>query len=588
MTDRSNTDDTPVNRFTSDGEQLEKLRQLLGVADADGVRHILNRLDDPDLRARDLSGVLPDAVMLSARADDRLGDALEPSVQRAVHTAIQHDPDPFAHALYPALAPAIRRAIAETLRGMVQSLNELVQHSFSLKGLRWRLEAFKTRRPFAEVVLSHSLIYRVEQAFLIHRETGLLLQHVVDPAIEVQDPDLVSSMLTAIQDFVHDSFVVGDDAGLQEFRVGDLTVWIERGRDAVLAVAIRGAAPESLRESLRGLLRAISLSHFVELETFDGDVSAFDSARDDMMSCLVRNFRKPSAKPSFMLWLILVVFLAALGFWVVVGVGEHRRWTSFLGSLESEPGIVVTTSKTSDGGRQVNGLRDPLSVDPRALARDSGYANDEVEFHFEAFTSLDSELVLKRSTRDLDPPGDVNLRLENGVLVADGIASGRWIETSRARAPSIPGIEVFRFVGHRADPSPELLSIAGRVEGHLVRFPSFSDEPLVEDLAVVEGLARDLGELASVGLDNGWTTRISLVGHADSTGGEEINLDLSLRRAEAVRSALVERGVDPDILIVAGAGSSRPLSEEIEAPSGGDRRVMAEVELVATSRDDRE
>jgi OOP family OmpA-OmpF porin len=585
MTDRSDTRTDAVKGASSDELQLNQLRQLLGVADADGVRQILRRLDDPDIRARDLSSVLADAVTLSSRSDDRLGDALEPSVQRAVHTAIHNDPAPFADALYPALAPTIRRAITEILRGMVQSLNELLEHSLSIQGLRWRLQALRTRRSFAEVVLSHSLVYRVEQAFLIHRKTGLLLQHVVDPAAEAQDPDLVSSMLTAIQDFVHDSFVVGDDAGLQDFRVGDLTVWIERGRDAVLAVAIRGNAPETLREDLRALLRAIHISHFEELENFDGDAASFESARGDLRGCLVSNFRKPSTRPTPMLWLILLVVLAALGFWLVSSFGDQRRWDTFLGELEAAPGIVVTSAESVDGRRLVRGLRDPLSPEPATLARESGYRDDEIDFHLERFTSLDRVLVMERASLALSQPPGVTMDLVDGVLTVDGTASASWIERSRTRAPWIPGIDAFRFIGIRADPSAKQLALVDRIEGHLIRFASLSDRPLAEDLAVLDTLAGDLVELERVGRADGWIAVITVVGHADITGTEELNFELSTRRAETIRDALVRRGMAEDDLRVLGVGSTQPLVGVGHAPRGSDRRVEVEVELVAVSED---
>ena len=76
----------------------------------------------------------------------------------------------------------------------------------SKQGLKWRFEALRTRKPFAEVILLHTLVYQVEQIFLIHKDTGLTLQHVVSKAELANDPDLVSGMLTAIKDFVQDSF----------------------------------------------------------------------------------------------------------------------------------------------------------------------------------------------------------------------------------------------------------------------------------------------------------------------------------------------------------------------------------------------
>ncbi len=56
------------------------------------------------------------------------------------------------------------------------------------------------------MVLKHTMHFRVEHIFLIHRKTGLLLAHSAAPEASAQDPQLVSSMLSAIQDFVRDSF----------------------------------------------------------------------------------------------------------------------------------------------------------------------------------------------------------------------------------------------------------------------------------------------------------------------------------------------------------------------------------------------
>ena len=55
-------------------------------------------------------------------------------------------------------------------------------------------------------MLKHTLVYRVEHVFLIHRHTGLLIANAASQDATSQDPQLVSSMLSAIQDFVRDSF----------------------------------------------------------------------------------------------------------------------------------------------------------------------------------------------------------------------------------------------------------------------------------------------------------------------------------------------------------------------------------------------
>jgi OOP family OmpA-OmpF porin len=51
---------------------------------------------------------------------------------------------------------------------------------------------------------------------------------------------------------------------------------------------------------------------------------------------------------------------------------------------------------------------------------------------------------------------------------------------------------------------------------------------------------------------------VRIEGHADKTGTEEYNRVLSVKRAEAVKDYLVSLGADPEMLAVAGVGSSEP------------------------------
>ncbi len=50
-------------------------------------------------------------------------------------------------------------------------------------------------------------------------------------------------------------------------------------------------------------------------------------------------------------------------------------------------------------------------------------------------------------------------------------------------------------------------------------------------------------------------------GHTDNTGSAAINENLSRRRAEAVRAALIQRGVAPARIIAAGYGSAQPVGD---------------------------
>jgi hypothetical protein len=71
--------------------------------------------------------------------------------------------------------------------------------------------------------------------------------------------------------------------------------------------------------------------------------------------------------------------------------------------------------------------------------------------------------------------------------------------------------------------------------------------------------------------------RFLIAGHTDGVGTDEFNLDLSYRRAQAVRDYLATHGIDKHRIAVKGWGRSR-LKDVAHPDSGVNRRV--EVALV--------
>ncbi len=63
-------------------------------------------------------------------------------------------------------------------------------------------------------------------------------------------------------------------------------------------------------------------------------------------------------------------------------------------------------------------------------------------------------------------------------------------------------------------------------------------------------------------LNNYPATRIRVEGHTDQSGAEDYNMQLSQRRAEAVKNALVAKNVDPARLETVGFGESKPISSD--------------------------
>jgi hypothetical protein len=148
----------PTPPQASSVESLGQLRRLLGGDQNQRLQDLEERLSEPEWLEESLPYYLP--------------------------RAFQRAPDRVSEALYPILGPAIRKAITNALATTVERINQTLESSLSWKGIQLRWEAYRTGVSFGELVMRSSLEYRVEQVFLIHRDTGLPILHVVDPAIQ--------------------------------------------------------------------------------------------------------------------------------------------------------------------------------------------------------------------------------------------------------------------------------------------------------------------------------------------------------------------------------------------------------------------
>jgi OOP family OmpA-OmpF porin len=426
-------------------DELAQLRNMLLRPEQDKLDALQQRFDDPKQFTEDVSRVLPESILLKNAQDKQLTKALIPTVEEALQISVQKNPRILTDAIFPIIGPAIRRAITNAIQNLLQSLNETLDSSFSLQGLQWRLEAFRTGKPFAEIVLLRTLRYRVEQAFLIHRKTGLLLQHVVAEAVTSQDADMVSSMLTAIQAFVRDSFGVQPEDTLGTMQVGELTVWIEQGPEALLAGVIRGTAPETLRLIFQDALETIHFEQRSNLASFQGDSAPFEASKPTLEMCLKQVQQRPQAKKSSpLLWLLPSILLIGGGIWLFSAFQQEQKWTHYVEKLKMQPGLVVITAGNEQGKYRITGLRDPLAIDPELLFQESNLDPASVRSRWELYQSSDPAFVLTRAQDLLQPPATVILRVENGTLYAKGSASQSWIIEARKLVHLLPGVTHFQ------------------------------------------------------------------------------------------------------------------------------------------------
>jgi len=196
------------------------------------------------------------------------------------------------------------------------------------------------------------------------------------------------------------------------------------------------------------------------------------------------------------------------------------------------------------------------------------------------------ELSSQQIPMDWTKPVKQALWLQNGRL-RYYINSERIIDVNQIEFPELGRIEAYvdgpggndpaGYVGFQlfraAESSPDFSKIimsSGRYVTRGILFDTDSDKIKPESAPVLRMIAK--------GLEANPALKLLIEGHTDSVGSADHNLDLSKRRAEAVKSVLASQfAIDAGRLATAGLGASKPV-ESNDTPQG--RAQNRRVELV--------
>ena len=251
--------------------ELEALRAIL----LDGYRE---RVADLERELEDVEHRITDEEALLATVTPVLGDAIRRRIRDAREEMIE--------ALYPIIGQLVVRAVSEAIRDLARKIDAQVRTSFTPQVLWWRLRARIGGASPGELALREALPFQVAQVFLIHRKTGLLLQHACAAEEPAEDSDLIGSMLSAIRDFAEDAFGRGEQADLDVIEYGDRRILIEAGEHAYLAVVVDGVEPPGFRAEMRERIIEIGNTYVSVLRDYDGDPTPLASTEASLHSLM--------------------------------------------------------------------------------------------------------------------------------------------------------------------------------------------------------------------------------------------------------------------------------------------------------------
>jgi OOP family OmpA-OmpF porin len=241
----------------------------------------------------------------------------------------------------------------------------------------------------------------VEQVFLIHRKSGLLLQHVSAEDAVLKDADMISGMLTAIQDFVSDSFAEGGQ-DLENLDIGRFKLWIQYGPKAMVVGAVSGTAPSELTGVFRNAVEKVHQGFYAPLDAFkQDDLSVFDETRPLLEACLLGQSAPDKKKHPVAVWVFAVLIVLLIGGFIWYRIHEQAKWDRYFTALKNQPGVVVTGIEQGPPGYVVSGMKDPKASDRPDLLRAEGLDPKTIRYAWRPFLALDGPFARDREIEEL-------------------------------------------------------------------------------------------------------------------------------------------------------------------------------------------
>ncbi|OIR11244.1 MAG: hypothetical protein BEU05_00665 [Marine Group III euryarchaeote CG-Bathy2] len=124
--------------------------------------------------------------------------------------------------------------------------------------------------------------FKIQELFLIY-DDGRLISHSTLHGSRTVDSEIVSSMLTAIGDFIKDSFRADDKGSLENLKYGNINLYVQRREPLYLAGVISGTAPDDFGTLMKEYLDELWGEYgYVIGRSWNGDTSSLGDIRGDL------------------------------------------------------------------------------------------------------------------------------------------------------------------------------------------------------------------------------------------------------------------------------------------------------------------
>jgi outer membrane protein OmpA-like peptidoglycan-associated protein len=523
--------------------------------------------------ARDIvTDVFTEALHDRQHSDGSVNKVLQPIIEDSVQQSVTHNSGRLVSSLYPLVGSLVRKSVSAFLTDFMEKTNQLLESSLTFKGLKWRINAWQAGVSFAQYAASQTFVYRVEHVFLIHRETGLLLSSVELNNTGQSDADLISAMLTAINDFVGDSFLANEDGlkeQLQSVSTDNFNLLIKPGPSALVVAAVIGQPPQKLNDQLQVILEDIHRLYVEELRDFNGENKHFENSSNLLRDCLLSEQKTVKSKKSTPWFAWCLLFIATIYCcYQAINWFQNDQLSTKIMQLDHQPGIIVNKVEVINNNEiNLYVLRDPDAVEVGDWLKGNKLDITQLNITERSYYSFEPDILRIRAKQILTQYPTIEPRWKNNTLNLSGtleLLSTEKLLNKLSIAGLVEGknleVEQLKLTSPHSLTSNSAVKkqlfddLVGRISAIQIDFTVASETITPKMQISLQRLYLKIQQLNKLAEELDISFGLLIMGTSDSSGIKEANSLLSLKRAENTAKSLEIIGFSKENMYVTGLG----------------------------------
>jgi outer membrane protein OmpA-like peptidoglycan-associated protein len=472
---------------------------------------------------------------------EEVSDAFAPTMGQAIHKQIKLDKNIIVDALYPIIGSTISKYMAETIR----AINQQVEDTLSVKGIKRKIRAKLQGVSEAELILKEALPFSIQAIFLIHKESGLIISDIQPQNEQRLEAEMIAGMLTAIRSFANDCIQKsGNISELDAIDYGTSKIILEVAGYCYLAIVVQGESPHTFILKIRQVLSQIVKDYGNSIKSFDGNPDTIPSQIYTDLSTLKNDEFKNSDRKNKISPLTLLSLSIISAIFVPWGIWQYHSTT--IRSVKNKTSLALASTPELAVYRlnveEEKGKLKLIGRLPNTFLKEKA---ENIVKETVPKWSIDNQILavevppdpilaaaeIKRITKILNQMDGVSISsqyLGNRVIIGGQVSRNADAIVINNAFEQIPGVK--------------LVSSAVKIQ------PLQVDTRFYFESTSANLQPKDLNsklQQVKFFLNKQPKKYLKIIGYSNSSAGTAEAQKLAIARAETVKQALINHGIDP-------------------------------------------